>query len=109
MTDTRADLVYPNVMNFVLGGLATHCINNLFRGLVDHEGDEWDLEDTCCPQCCAPCVSLKWLYENARTATSHAVSEAVGTGWDWQTEDGMIDWPQILAYWERSDELGCHE
>lgn len=93
---------------FVTGGLVAHVINNLLRDdLPDHEARPED--NSCCPRCCAPCVSLLWLRDNAPTWTARVVHDAVEGGWDWQNDDGTINWGLISARWEHADQMGCHD
>lgn len=95
---------------FVTGGLVAHVINNLLHDPPpDHQGGELEANG-CCPVCCAPCVSLLWLRDNAPTWTSRVAADATGgLGWDWQVEDGGIDWNMITDRWKDADTYGCHD
>lgn len=93
---------------FVTGGLIAHSINNLrLNPPADHKGEDLDV-DGCCPVCCAPCISLLWLRDNAPMWAGAAVRAATGDGWDWQV-DGDIDWDAISERWARADTFGCHD
>lgn len=84
------------------GLLLTHAINDLFR---THDEDFGG----CCRINCGPCAALDWLREH----NPGWADDAVRANWDgraearydWQTEDGGIDWAQLTAEWD--SHKGC--
>lgn len=50
--------------------------------------------DGCCAGCCAPCSALAWLRDYRRDELDSAITEWLGTDWDWQT-DGQVNWAAI--------------
>lgn len=109
MNDFATPEVLGIVPGFVTGGLVAHVINNLLHDPpMDHKGGELEVYG-CCPVCCAPCASLTWLRDNAPTWAAAGVRDATGLAWDWQAEDGDIDWNVITERWKNADTYGCHD
>jgi hypothetical protein len=87
----------------VLGWLVCGAINH---ALSIEDSDE---DPMCCPEYCGPCAGMKWLRDNDPEAASAAVTEATGTGWDWQNEAGGIAWHLLEEAWARRDCEAMHE
>lgn len=89
----------------------------LIAGLInDHlrtwsEASEWDLRagapkeyTSFCPECCGPCAALKeYFFTNRGRAEADAYAMALprsprpGYGYDWQNDNGSINWSVIEA------------
>lgn len=68
----------------------------------------------CCIVHCGPCTALHWLRYNNNVLTNAAVQAAYpGCGWDWQFEDGSINWAKLQERWDAhkgcSSSNGVHE
>lgn len=85
----------------VIAGLVAHALGHL-DGWPDPEDEEG-----CCPQCCAPCHSLKLLAdEDMLDAAVKPFVEETGADWVWWV-DGRVD-PEWLARGWRGP-WPCHE
>lgn len=62
----------------------------------------------CCPQCCAPCVTLRELLEAGELDmwVRGWSDPLVGTAW-W-TDANEVDREWLARAWSRADEMGCH-
>lgn len=90
---------------FLIAGL----INDHLRGW--DTADEWDMRHgapkrytSFCPKCCGPCAALAQYFNTGRgRAEADAYAMALpkspnpGSGYDWQHENGSINWDVIEA------------
>lgn len=81
----------------------------LVDGIIEHHLRECEGSATClgcCPECCNPCVALKWFRDNDTRKELDSWIAKQQTGNDWQHPDGTINWEYLGAHW-KPEKLGC--
>lgn len=87
-----------------IGFLIAGHINNLVDQAADPEFGG------CCSNCCGPCAALKWMCDNMPgTTNGYVMALEEEGGYDWQNEDGTINWFLVSGLWEGYDKTQCCE